>query len=94
MEEIPRKFKENNYTPGHKRTEEIKTKLNLLKLKAQTEIFEDRTIQYITKYLEIDLELMTESKNLASQRHSIYIMRRKLRKEGGKTKKNPRQKTT
>ena len=56
---IPRKFKEK-ITPQD--TEEQKKIKANLKLKAQIEIPEDKTIHYKTKYQEIDKELITEIK--------------------------------
>ena len=38
----------------------IKANHKLMKLKAQTEILEDKTIYYKTKYQEIDQQLITE----------------------------------
>ena len=66
---------------------------NLMILKTQIEILENRTIHNITKYLEISKEPMTEIKELCYLKDttiSVYIMGKKL--GGRKIKKNPRQK--
>ena len=62
---IPRKFKEK-ITPQDTEEQEkkIKANLNLMKLKAQTEILEDKTTHYTTKYQEINPELITHIREL------------------------------
>ena len=52
--------KKNNPT-GQKK---IKAKLNLMELKAQTKILEDKITHYKTKYQEVDQELITEIREL------------------------------
>ena len=50
MDEIlhPKKIEGKNHTSRHRGTENIKTKLNLIKLKVQIEILKDRAIHYTT----------------------------------------------
>ena len=56
---IPGKFKEK--TPQDKEEQKkIKAKLKFVKLKAQTEIPENKTAYYKIKYQEIDKELITD----------------------------------
>ena len=57
---IPRKLKEKITPPDIEEQKKIKAKLNLMKLKSQTEIMEDKNTHYNTKYHEIDKELITE----------------------------------
>ena len=67
-----------------------------MKLKTQTEILEDKTTNYKTKYQEIDQELITEIREICPIETTIpkRTMRKKLQKGGRKSKKNPVQKTT
>ena len=55
---IPGKFKEKITQQDSK--EQKKTKLDVLKFKAEAKILEGRAIHYKTKYQEFDRELMTE----------------------------------
>ena len=64
-------------------------KLNLMKLKDQTEILKDTTIHYSTKYFEIDQELVTEITTI-----SIYIIGKNYEKEEEKLRKILDKKTT
>ena len=63
-----------------------------MKLKAETEILENRIIQYQTKYLEIDKELMREIKEviLTKSQQLLFILWQKMRKGGENFKKNTR----
>ena len=65
----------------HHKTEEekkIKANLNLMKLKAQKEIQEEKTIHYKTKYQEIDKELIIEIRELCPRTILYRTMGRKL----------------
>ena len=57
---IVQKFTEENNITERTGTEKIKTKLNLMELKPQIVILEDKTLHYTTKYLKIDQELISE----------------------------------
>ena len=61
---IPRKFQEKITPQDIEEQKKIKANLNLMKLKAQTEILKDKTTHYKTKYQEIDQELITEIREL------------------------------
>ena len=61
---IPRKFQEEITPRDTEEQKKIKANLNLMKLKAQIEILEDKTTLYKTKYEEIDQELITEIRDL------------------------------
>ena len=62
---IPRKFQEK-INPQDTEEQEKKKKKKI-KLKAQTEILEDKTTHYKTKYQEIDQEIITEIRELCSK---------------------------
>ena len=59
-----RKFQEKITPQNTEEQKKIKANLNLMKPKAQTEILEDKTTHYKTKYREIDQELITEIREL------------------------------
>ena len=60
----PRKCQDKISPQDTEEQKKIKANLNLMKLKAQTETLEDKTSHYETKYKEIDLELITEIRDL------------------------------
>ena len=63
-----------------------------MKLKAQTEILEDKTTHYKTKYQEIDQELITEIRELCLIEIQPFLkeLSKKIMQKGGRRiKKNP-----
>ena len=62
-----------------------------MKLKAQTEILEDKTTHYKTKYQEMDQELITEIRELCPIETTIpkRTMRKNCKKEEEKARKIP-----
>ena len=91
---ILRKFQEKINPQDTEEQNKIKTKLNLMELKAQTEIQEDKTTHYKTKYQEIDQELITEIIEIFPKDTTISKKKlgKELQKGGRKIKKNPEQK--
>ena len=69
---IPRKFKETKN--NHKTQKKIKANHNLMKLKAQTEILEDKTAHYKTKYQKIYSELITVIKELCRTERQQFLI--------------------
>ena len=71
---IPRKFQEK-ITPQdtEEQKKKIKANFNLMKLKAQTEILEDKTSHYKNKYQEIDQELITEIRELCPMETQQFL---------------------
>ena len=59
-----------------------------MKLKAQTEILEDKTTNYKTKYLEIDQELITEMRELCPIETQLFL-KELWEKTVKRRKKNP-----
>ena len=73
------------------------SQLNLMKLKAQMEILEDKTTHYKAKYQEIGQELITEIRELCpteTQNFLIELWEENGKKEEEKSRKYPGQKTT
>ena len=63
-----------------------------MKLKAQTEILEDKSSHYKTKYQEIDQELITEIREHCPIETQLFL--KELKITAKRRKKNPEQKTT
>ena len=92
---IPKKFQEKITPQDTEEQKKIKANLNLLNLKAQTEILEDKTTNYKTEYQEIDQEIITEIRELCpieTQPFLKQLWEKNCKKEGKKIKKNPEQK--
>ena len=88
---LPRKFQEKITPQDIEEQIKIKANLNLMKLKAQTEIPEDKTTHYKTKYQEIDQELITEITELCpieTQQFLIELCEENSKKEKEKSREN------
>ena len=67
------KFKEKITPQDTEEQKKIKANLNLMKLKVQTEIQEDKTAHYKTKFQEIDQELITEIRELCPIETKLFL---------------------